>query len=66
MQRVKQAEVWHCPHCNASDYTPSVAATTLAYYPPRIVTGVNVNPDRNKAAEVRHCNACGQDTKVTY
>ncbi len=58
--------IWYCPHCGKSDYTPSAGMTTCVYYPPRIVDGINVNPDRNTTTESRQCNACGQTTIIIY
>ena len=60
-------EAWECSFCGASDYsTNGTQRVTAVYYPPRIVNGVNVNPDRNKRTEERHCNACGVDATVTW
>ena len=61
-----EPDVWVCPHCGASDYTVGVIGVTGAYYPPRIVDGVNVNPDRNTIREPRQCNQCGEWTVVEY
>lgn len=59
-------EIWKCQNCNQSDYTSSQGSTTLLYYQPRIVNGVNVNPDRNTTTANHHCNICDKDTQVTY
>jgi len=58
------AETRNCPNCWASDYIPWLMTSTCVYYPPRIVDGVNVNPDMNKTTEERFCNNCKTTTNV--
>lgn len=55
---------WECPSCGASDYSPRGGFTTLVYYEPRYVNGVNVNPDKNRTTHINHCNNCGKDTEI--
>jgi C4-type Zn-finger protein len=48
-----------CPSCGAQDYYELSSQSTLAYFPPRIVNGRNVNPDRNRITTLCQCNVCG-------
>lgn len=49
-----------CPKCGKSDYTYEGTMSTCMYYAPRIVNGVNVNPDRNWHFDHCKCNECGE------
>ena len=48
-----------CPKCGAKYFTVGPSVSTLAYYPPIIKDGVNINPDRNKAVTTYTCCECG-------
>lgn len=60
-----EAEVVKCPRCFVSDYTPTLTSKTAVYYPPRIVNGENINPDRNQTTTRCHCNSCGEEFTIT-
>lgn len=50
--------IFRCPSCWESDYDVLSCSKTLVYYKPRIVDGVNMNPDRNKETIRCECNKC--------
>ena len=53
--------LWKCPNCGKSDHSGcSVGMTTLMYFAPHYVDGVNVNPDRNTITRPITCHACGK------
>ena len=50
---------WICPKCKKSDYSISSGGmTTLMYFEPHYVNGVNVNPDRNTRSSEITCHSC--------
>lgn len=50
---------WICPNCKKSDHSGcDMGVSTLVYYPPRYVDGVNVNPDRNITTSQITCYGC--------
>ena len=49
-----------CSKCGKSDYIENYRISTLMYYPPHYVNGVNVNPDRNKETVSCTCCKCGE------
>ena len=54
-----------CPNCGKSDYMGGdVGMTTLAYFQPHYINGVNVNPDRNTTTRNIHCCSCGKNFQI--
>ena len=52
--------VLKCPKCGSlGPLSQGISMTTAAYYPPRIVNGVNVNPDGNITRTEFICEKCG-------
>lgn len=48
-----------CPKCGAKYFEVGPSCCTLAYYPPIIKDGVNINPDRNECVTTYTCCECG-------
>lgn len=53
-----------CPACACPNYEVIGCSQTMVYYSPRIVDGVNVNPDRNRSTQYRRCLVCGTRYEV--
>ena len=55
--------IWHCPHCGASDYALADCEVTGLHSPPFVVGDTVFRYDLNERTETRVC-VCGETTIV--